>query len=215
MKMDSLTKKEIETMLIKRHTKPVYEKLQRAKVAIAGLGGLGSHIAVALVRAGVGHLYLVDFDKVDVSNLNRQYYRACHIGTYKTEALKEELKEINPWVDIQTTCTHVTEQNAVNLFGEYPIVCEAFDCPEAKAMLINTLLLQVPSIQIVGASGIAGYKDANLIQTQKVMNRFYLCGDQKNGIETGDCLMAPRVMVCAGHQANKVLQLLLQEENNE
>ena len=86
--MYSLTKKEIEAMLIERHTKPVYEKLQKAKVAIAGLGGLGSHIAVALVRMGVGHLYLVDFDKVDSSNLNRQYYRSCHIGVYKTEALK-------------------------------------------------------------------------------------------------------------------------------
>lgn len=213
--MYSLTKKEIEAMLIERHTKPVYEKLQKAKVAIAGLGGLGSHIAVALVRMGVGHLYLVDFDKVDSSNLNRQYYRSCHIGVYKTKALKEELKEINPWVDVQTNCIRVTEQNAVELFKEYPIVCEAFDRPEEKAMLINTLLFQIPSVQIVGASGMAGYKDANQIRTEKVMNRFYLCGDQKNGIETGDCLMAPRVMICAGHQANKVLQLLLQEEDNE
>ncbi len=207
--MSFLTKNEMEEMMIERHTKPVYEKLQKARVAVAGLGGLGSHIAAALVRAGVGHLYLVDFDKVEISNLNRQFYRACHIGKYKTDALKEELKEINPWADIKTKNIKVTEENASELFGQYSIVCEAFDRPEAKAMLVNTLLPQFSSVKIIGASGMAGYKDANLIYTKKIMDRFYLCGDQKNGIETGDCLMAPRVMICAGHQANKVLELLL------
>lgn len=207
--MDFLTREDMENMMIERHTKKVYETLKQARVAIAGLGGLGSHIAAALTRAGVGYLYLVDFDKVDISNLNRQYYRSCHLGRYKTDALKEELKEINPWVEIETNTIRVTEENATQLFGQFSIVCEAFDNPEAKAMLVNTLLPQCPSMKLVGASGMAGYNDANLIRTEKVMNRFYLCGDKKNGIETGNCLMAPRVMICAGHQANKVLELLL------
>ena len=207
--MSIFTREEMESMMIERHTKAVHEKLQKAEVAIAGLGGLGSHIAVSLVRAGIGHLYLVDFDKVEISNLNRQYYRDCHIGRYKTEALEEELKEINPWVDIKINTVRVTEKNAPEIFGKYSVVCEAFDRPEAKAMLVNTLLPQFPSMKIIGASGMAGYQDANLIETKRVMNRFYLCGDRQNGIETGACLMAPRVMICAGHQANKVLELLL------
>ena len=86
-----LTKKEIRDALEERHSKEVQDKLSNASVAIAGLGGLGSNIAFALARIGVGHLHLIDFDKVDLTNLNRQQYFIRHIGMYKTDALKEEL----------------------------------------------------------------------------------------------------------------------------
>ena len=85
---------------------------------MAGLGGLGSHVSVFLVRAGVGHLHLIDFDKVDLTNLNRQHYFISHLGMDKTEALKEQLLQINPWLDIKTSCERVTEENIPRLFSE-------------------------------------------------------------------------------------------------
>ena len=96
MEEKRLTKEEIRQALIERHTLPVQERLERARVAIAGLGGLGSNVAFFLARIGVGHLHLIDFDRVDITNLNRQQYFMRHIGMYKTDALREELVQINP-----------------------------------------------------------------------------------------------------------------------
>ena len=106
-----LTKEEIDAALEARHSRTVQERLRAGKVAVAGLGGLGSNVAVSLARIGVGHLHLIDFDRVDVTNLNRQQYFMRQIGRYKTDALKEELLEINPYLDIRTDCVRVTEEN--------------------------------------------------------------------------------------------------------
>lgn len=200
---------ELEALMVARHTPYVHEKVKKARVAIAGLGGLGSNIAVALARTGVGHLHLVDFDIVEPSNLNRQAYKIGHLGMKKTEALKSELKDINPYIKITTDDIKVTEENAVSLFGSYPIVCEAFDRPEYKAILVNTLLEQKSEIKLVAASGLAGYESSNIITTRKVFKNFYLCGDRETGAEPGRGLMAPRVSICAGHQANMILRLIL------
>lgn len=200
---------ELEALMVARHTPYVHEKVKKARVAIAGLGGLGSNIAVALARTGVGHLHLVDFDIVEPSNLNRQAYKIGHLGMKKTEALKLELKDINPYIKITTDDIKVIEENAVSLFENYPIVCEAFDRPEYKAILVNTLLEQKPEIKLVAASGLAGYESSNIITTRKVFKNFYLCGDRETGAEPGRGLMAPRVSICAGHQANMILRLIL------
>ena len=109
------TKEEIWQALAKRHSAEIQKKLCRAKVAVAGLGGLGSNVAVSLARIGVGHLHLVDFDRVDLTNLNRQQYFLKDVGRYKTEALTEELLEINPYLDIRTDCLKVTEENILGL----------------------------------------------------------------------------------------------------
>lgn len=200
---------ELEALMMARHTPFVHEKVKKATVAIAGLGGLGSNVAVALARTGVGHLHLVDFDIVEPSNLNRQAYKICHLGMPKTEALKWELKDINPYIKVSIDNIKVTEENAVSLFANDTIVCEAFDRAEYKSMLVNTLLGQKPNIKIVAASGLAGYESSNLIKTKKVFRNFYLCGDGKNSAEPGRGLMAPRVSICAGHQANMILRLIL------
>lgn len=98
-----LTREEIRSALEARHTKEIQDRLTKAKVAVAGLGGLGSNVAFSLARIGVGHLHLLDFDRVDITNLNRQQYFMRHIGMYKTEALKEELAEtIRTWTLPQT-----------------------------------------------------------------------------------------------------------------
>ena len=203
-----LSAKEIEDSLIERHGIDVHNKLKNASVAIAGLGGLGSNIAVSLVRAGIGKLLLVDFDRVDISNLNRQQYFIEQLGQYKTDALMENLRKINPYTELETVTTRVTEDNAADLFGEYHIVCEAFDRAENKAMLVNTLLERTNSI-IVSGSGMAGYGRSNEIETKKVMNRLYLCGDRVTDSAATNGLMAPRVMLCAAHQANKVIEVII------
>ena len=208
----SITREEIDRAFDERFPAEMKEKLKNARVAIAGLGGLGSNIAVNLARSGVGHLLLIDFDVVDVSNLNRQMYMIPHIGLPKTEALRDILSRINPWLDIQTKQVKITSENARSLLTGWPIVCEAFDRPDQKAMLVSTLLSQCPDCIIVSGNGMAGLGDANLIRTQRTLRRLYVCGDGTSEIAPGAGLMAPRVAICAGHQANKVLQLILEEE---
>ena len=205
-----IDKSELDRAFDERFAPEIKTKLQAARVAVAGLGGLGSNIAVMLARSGIGHLKLVDFDKVDVTNLNRQMYGIPHLGRFKTDAIRDILADINPYLDIETVCETVTPQNATTIFKEWPIVCEAFDRPENKAMLVRTLLAECPQTTIVSGVGMAGYGDANDIRTTHPMRRLYVCGDGQTvaGGMTG--LMAPRVAVCAGHQANQVIQLILQ-----
>ena len=209
-----IPKEELDRAFDARFPREVKDKLADARVAVAGLGGLGSHIAIGLARSGVGHLFLVDFDTVEVTNLNRQAYRIPHLGKPKTQAITEILWEINPYLDIRTAQVKVTQDNAASLFGDYPILCEAFDQAEGKAMLISALLSQCPNMTIVSGSGMAGYGDCNAIRTRRAMRRLYLCGDETTDIDEGMGLMAPRVAVCAGHQANQVLQLILDTERN-
>lgn len=204
-----LTFEEIEAALIQRHTEEIQKKLKTAKVAVAGLGGLGSNVAFALARIGAGHLHLIDFDRVDITNLNRQQYFIRHIGLYKTEALKQELEEINPYLDIKTDCVKVTPENLTELFQEEDIVCEAFDEPEAKAMLVNGILEHFPDKFLVAASGMAGYGGSNAIHTRKITEHFYLCGDETAESAPGNGLMAPRVALCAAHEANLITELII------
>lgn len=209
---DILAKELIYQTLNDRHGIVNQEKLNNAKVAIAGLGGLGSNIAVALARIGVGHLHLIDFDKVDISNLNRQHYFISHLNKYKTQALAEQLQMINPYLNIVTDCIKVTEDNIFALFKDEDIICEAFDFPENKAMLVNKVLELFPEKYIISGSGMAGFGHSNEIHTRKVMGKFYVCGDEKTALSNENSLMAPRVAICAGHQANLITQLIL--ENN-
>lgn len=202
------SKDELESMLSARLTPGVYQRVKNARVGVAGLGGLGSNIAVMLAQTGVGSLVLVDFDVVEPSNLNRQHYDMRHLGQAKTDALRDQLGEINPFVAVETACVRVTEENAAELFQGCSVVCEAFDDPASKAMLTQAVL-SITGVKLVGSSGMAGYGSANEIKTEKRMRNFYLCGDFETESRPGCGLMSPRVQVCAGHQANMVLRLLL------
>ncbi len=205
------SREEMERVLTERHTRPVYDKLKGARVAIAGLGGLGSNIAVSLTRAGVGELMLVDFDRVELSNLNRQQYEISDLGKYKTEALAQRLARIDPYIKLSYKTVKVTAENASELFGSFGIVCEAFDRADMKAMLINTLLEQCPDTVIVSGSGMAGHLSSNTIKTRHVLERLYICGDEVTDSSAVNGLMAPRVAICANHQANMVIRLILEE----
>ena len=169
---------------------------------------MGSNIAVSLARAGIGKLILVDFDKVDISNLHRQQYKADQIGRFKTEALAENLREIAPYIQVETHAVRVTEENFEALLSKADLICEAFDRAEAKAMLVNGVLEKLHTKYLIAASGMAGLGSANSIQTRRITNRFYLCGDGISDVADDIGLVAPRVMLCAAHQAHMVLRIL-------
>ena len=205
------SKEEWMDALNERHGAQLQARFSSATVAICGLGGLGSNIAIALARAGIGKLILIDFDRVDITNLHRQQYKANQIGRYKSEALAENLHEIAPYVELETISERITETNLSSLLKNADVVCEAFDDAQAKAMLVNAVLEQFPHTYLVAASGMAGMDTPNTIQTRKVMKRFYLCGDEKSDVADTIGLVAPRVMLCAAHQAHTVLRILAGE----
>lgn len=205
------TKEEWMRALAERHGVELQRKFSSAAVAVCGLGGLGSNIAVSLARAGVGRLMLIDFDRVDLTNLHRQQYRADQIGRYKAEALRENLKEAAPYAEFEIHTARITESNAAELLTGADVICEAFDDAESKAMLVNTVLETMPSVFLVASSGIAGLGSANAIRTRRVTDRFYLCGDEVSGIEGGGFLVSSRVMLCAAHQAHMALRILAEQ----
>ena len=205
------TKEEWYKALCERHGEDIQKKFASATVAICGLGGLGSNIAVALARAGVGKLILIDFDMVDITNLHRQQYKANQIGVNKTDALAYNLCEIAPFTTVETHNVRITENNAKKLLENADIICEAFDDAEAKAMLTNLVLEKMSDKFLVAASGMAGLGSANTIKTRKVMSRFYLCGDEESDVQSEGSLVSSRVMLCAAHQAHTVLRILVGE----
>ena len=202
------SREEFRRALVQKQGEQITEKLAQATVAICGLGGLGSNIAICLARAGVKKLILVDFDNVDVTNLQRQQFKASQVGKPKNIALAENLKEIAPYVELESYNEKVTEANIDKFVKDADVVCEAFDNPEAKSMLVNEVLEKYPQKNLVAASGMAGTDDANSIKTRKISKHFYLCGDGKSDVTKGLELLAPRVMVCAAHQALTIIRIL-------
>ena len=187
-----MTSEEFNNSLTQRHGIKIYEKLKNSKVAIAGLGGLGSNVAITLARVGIGRLLLVDFDTVDITNLNRQQYFIDDIGKYKTTALTAIIRKINPVIKLDTINIKVTEKNVLEVFKGYNLVCECFDNSENKAMLINTLLTETENTTVISGSGMAGYGSSNTISTKKITDRLYICGDGISGIEQGLVLMGTK-----------------------
>ena len=202
------TREEMEQAFEMRHGKELQKKFSSAVVAVCGLGGLGSHIAIALARAGIGKLILIDFDCVDVTNLHRQQYKAAQVGKCKTEALRENLREIAPYLSTEVHNVKIIRDNARELLKDADIICEAFDDAESKAMLTDVVLCSMQGKYLVAASGMAGMGSANDIRTRKITEHFYLCGDEISEIKEQHSLVASRVMVCAAHQAHAVLRIL-------
>lgn len=205
------TKEEWFNALSERHGRELQKKFWSAAVAICGLGGLGSNIAISLARAGIGKLILIDFDRVDLANLHRQQYKTDQIGRYKTEALAENLRESAPYTELQIHTARITERNAAALLKDADIICEAFDDAECKAMLSDTVLSELPDKYLVAASGMAGLGSVNSIKTRRVTERFYLCGDEVSDVKDNISLVSSRVMLCAAHQAHTVLRILAEK----
>ncbi|GEK66059.1 sulfur carrier protein ThiS adenylyltransferase ThiF [Leuconostoc mesenteroides] len=205
--IDGYSVQEVYEDMKQRNVPGTSEKLAQAHVTIAGAGGLGSNIAIALARAGVGHLTLIDFDAVELSNLNRQQFKLSQINVPKVIALKQNILEFNPFITISTIQERVTSQNVEALFGDSDIICEAFDDPHSKAVLLGSSREIFPNKPLVMGNGLAGIHSPNNIETRQQSENVYICGDNISAGVEG--LMAPRVLVCAGHQANVILQLIL------
>jgi sulfur carrier protein ThiS adenylyltransferase len=199
-----------EQDLYARNLPDIQDKLRAGRVGIAGVGGLGSNVAVMLARIGVGELFLVDFDRVEPSNLNRQHYNTTHIGQFKTDALKSQLALINPYIKVNTLAERITADNAAEIFADYRLVCEAFDRAEFKADLVNALLSAGKTV--VAASGMNGIGNSDAITTRRAFANLYVCGDGAASAQDGIGFMAPRVNICAGHQANMITQLILKPQ---
>ena len=182
--------------------------LRKSSVGIAGAGGLGSNVAIALARAGVGRLVIADYDKVEPSNLNRQQYFLDQVGERKVEALRENLLAINPYSLYEVHDVRVTRRNAAAIFGRVDVLVEAFDKAEAKEMLIEASLSKFPGRPIVAASGLAGYGGNRKVHTRRLGN-LYICGDESSQCPKGISPMAPRVALVAAMQANLVVELLV------
>lgn len=178
-------------------------------VGIAGAGGLGSNCAAALARSGIGILVICDFDTVDPSNLNRQYYFRDQIGMAKVVALKENLARIDPLVKVITHNEKLTPGNISRIFRDCDVVVEAFDAAEMKEMLVDTLQTEMSETPLIAASGVAGWGKNEDIHSRKIDESLYVCGDESSEVSPETPAMAPRVAIVANMQANLVIDILM------
>ena len=183
------------------------EILGRAKVGVAGLGGLGSNVICHLLRAGISRFVAADFDVVSASNLNRQFFFSDQVGMKKTEALTANLRRINPDAELDFRDLRLTAENIPELFRECDVVVEAFDKAEAKTMLIGAMAKT--NIPVVAASGLAGFGNSNAIRLRKVNPKLYIVGDLTSGISPELAPASPRVGIAAAMEANTVVAVLL------
>ncbi len=182
-------------------------RIQSFRIGIAGAGGLGSNCAFNLVRSGFKHLLIVDFDIVDFSNLNRQFYFYNQIGYLKVDALKENLLSINPDLDIETFKMFIDNNNVEEIFSDCDIIVEAFDKAAYKKMIIEELISS--KRLIVCASGLAGWGKSDQIMVNRIKNNIYIVGDLVSEVGVNQPPISPRVNICAAKQADIVLDYVL------
>lgn len=199
----------LEEVLSQRHGAEIQGRIGKSTVGIMGLGGLGSAVAVALTRIGIGKLLLADYDVVELSNLNRQYYFLDQVGLPKTVALLDTLRRINPYVSFETINKRLTEEAIPGHFKDVDVLVECFDDPVMKPAALRAAMTELKNVGYVGASGMAGFGENNKIKTKLLYPHVYLAGDDESEVAENQGLMAPRVGICAHHQANQVLRILL------
>ncbi|MBP7635269.1 sulfur carrier protein ThiS adenylyltransferase ThiF [Candidatus Ozemobacteraceae bacterium] len=202
------TPEKLDALLAARHTPQVHAKLKKASVGIAGCGGLGSTVALALARVGVGRLVLADFDVVEPTNLNRQQYYIDQIGMPKVEALAATIARVNPGVRIETWKKKIVPENVASVFAGVDVLVEAFDRADQKAMLVDAAMKAFPGKPLVLGSGMAGWGGNDRLRT-RVSGTMTVCGDETSEAVSGRGLMAPRVGIVAHMQANRVMEILL------
>ena len=187
----------------------INKKMRNAAVGIAGLGGLGSNVAVALARTGVGRLIIADFDIIEADNLNRQQYFTDQVGRPKVDALIENLQRINPDVKIDGFREKLNAENIPEIFADADVIAECFDKADQKQMIVETVLTKMAGKIIVAVSGLAGYGNSNAIQTKHISDRLIMVGDDKSDINSSLPLTAGRVGIAAFHQANAIVEVIV------
>ena len=162
--------------------KEAMDKLNKAKVAVFGIGGVGGYVCEALVRSGVGSFDLIDDDKVCLTNLNRQIIATRKtVGKYKAEVMKERILEINPDAKVTIHKCFFLPENAQEFpFEEYDYIVDAVDTVTAKIELVmKAKELDIPIISSMGAGNkldASQFKVADIYKTKvcplaKVMRR--------------------------------------------
>lgn len=186
------------------------KKIQRATIGIAGAGGLGSNCAVNLVRSGFLNFVIVDFDNIEYSNLNRQFYFYNQVGLPKVQALRENLLAINPNVELTILQEKIEEHNVEAIFKQCDVIVEAFDQAACKKMIVEHYIGS--DKLIVCASGIAGWANSDELKTHKMKENLYVIGDLSSAVgkELPPC--APRVSIAAAKQANVILDYIVKGE---
>src|SRR5690554_6681040 len=189
--------------------KKFYRVIRKVRIGLAGAGGLGSNCAAYLVRSGFRRLRVVDFDRVSFANLNRQFYFQAQVGMEKVYALRENLLRINPSLELDPVVARVGRENFQTLFGDCDILVEAFDDPEEKQALTRPFFAgraeRLRPYLLIAASGIAGWGASDAIGCRKVLDCFYLVGDEKTAVDKDHPPLAPRVNIVAAKQADLVL----------
>jgi sulfur carrier protein ThiS adenylyltransferase len=183
--------------------------LNKFKVGIAGAGGLGSNCAVSLARTGVGTLVIADFDKIELSNISRQFYFIDQVGMMKTVALKENLKRIRPEINVVTHQTVLSEKNITSVFRECQVIVEAFDRSDMKQMFIEIVQKELAGIPLIVGSGLAGWGNTEALKFRKIDETLYICGDEMSEATDDYPPLAPRVCIVANMQANAVIEILM------
>ncbi len=206
----TFTEKDMYEALSERHGTHVQHCLKQATVGIMGLGGVGSHLAGSLTRIGVGKMLMADYDIVELSNINRQFYFLSQIGELKTRALEDNLAAINPFLEREYITEKLIEETIPRYFHGVDILAECFDEPAIKASALRVALTGLQGIPFVCVSGLAGYGRSNDIVTREIYSDIFLVGDNRSAVGPGSSLMAPRVAIAANHQANQVVKLIIE-----
>lgn len=187
----------------------IKEQLKDKIVGIAGCGGLGSNCAVALARVGVGNLVIADFDIIELSNLNRQYYFYDQVGSPKVTSLAWNIRRINPLVFVTPYNLKLNPVSIKEIFAECDVIVEAFDKAEMKEMIVETVVSAFPEKPLIVGSGMAGWGRSNELKVKTISDNLFVCGDGASEIADDNPPLAPRVGIVANMQANLVLQILL------
>ena len=198
-------------MMTKMNIEEINRRLSDKVVGIAGCGGLGSNCAMSLARCGIGKIIIADFDTIDQSNLNRQYFFLEQLGMKKVMALTENIKKVAPSCIVEPHDIKLSPVNILKLFRDCNVIIEAFDKSSEKAMIIETVLAEYPEIPIISGLGLAGYGNTNDISVEK-HGKLYICGDRESEVDDDHPPLAPRVNIVANMQANVALELLLKLE---
>lgn len=186
-------------------------RLQKVKLGIAGAGGLGSNCAMFLTRCGFKKFKIVDFDIVETSNLNRQFYFAAQVGQMKAAALRENLLLINPDLEIEAITERIEQENVEDLFCDCDVVVEAFDGAVYKKMLVEAYMNS--GKLVVSASGLAGWGGSDDITIHQIKDSVYIVGDLASAVSVNRPPLAPRVTVAAAKQADVILSYFLKNTN--
>lgn len=190
-------------------------RLAAVRVGIAGAGGLGSNCAMLLARSGVRSFVLADFDRVDASNLNRQFYFADDLGQSKVKALEKNLRRIDATLDLRLLDRRLEAEDLPALYADCPVVVEALDRADYKALFCNRMLREGKFlVSASGLGGIGGLPEEGgkpALRARRLGPRFVCVGDFSTASDAANPPLGPRVMQAAAMQADIALDYILNQ----